>query len=819
MHSSLNKSQPCAVGGSLSGRETHQKHPKRVRVIVLLYGDLRPLNLGKFFGDAHRDSMQILDLIHQALTQSSYLVLKIFSVDCSSCSTSPIMIFGYNTLFQCPITLERSKVHGLQHATSVGAQERRCTTHVRQYFTLTLDSADKMHRYDIPNRLSSVQVYPVPAPNGSSIIICGHDAGLRILWRGGRPFKPPGEPKGGKPSINGENRTEVMVIDSDEEDAPYSASKQEGQSPEFESRYEEVDPDTPFENILRVLDIPMAAIRQISIPNVPRNIQQVAPGAYPPILYEHIVVAAACTDFSIALVSLPLTPPAPTVNDLAQARVQIVKLLGPQSHQDFPTSVSVTYTYEERDTASGSRSRNRQNDDEDTEGRDWSFLIASTSPTAGGLLLVHEVSLAGEQLQAEGSIPIQRQYLRSGIGCKVVFNPSAAPTSRHSNLLIVFPSGTVKVYQCLQDRDVRRPRNRRDSSGTMDSMTSKSGVSQSEGKMLLTLHAAFAPSNTGTPHRTRILDAAWVLGGTAILAILEDASWGVWDIEGTVQSSSGAKPQNLLQGSNSTPTTINGRQLTQLSLKGRISVLDESPHQDTEITDKPTKLAPMTPHTRKARSEGLFKRKTRPSSSSFSAESVCLKGGISVTSQISRNLSPEESVLIFYGKQNIFIPNLPLLIRAQSQDKDNVEVSPLARPTIIPSLSLPTGTPQTSITQLPPSALSPANTKPTLAFTSNSSTPDILVTTAHHLVFLCKPIEESEFDNEDTMEEDEEEADSRITDLPQEDDQLLLTQGDLDIDGMSRILDGMKNGSGTPTRSKMHGRSIGPGRKGKGVAR
>ncbi|KAG9537199.1 hypothetical protein KCU79_g20801, partial [Aureobasidium melanogenum] len=67
--------------------------------------------------------------------------------------------------------------------------------------TVAYDSSDKLQKprvsrhgkrmhlsYDCPRRLNVSNIYPVQSPRGADIIISGHDDGLHILWRGGRPL-------------------------------------------------------------------------------------------------------------------------------------------------------------------------------------------------------------------------------------------------------------------------------------------------------------------------------------------------------------------------------------------------------------------------------------------------------------------------------------------------------------------------------------------------------------------------------------------------------------------------------------------------------
>lgn len=658
--------------------------------------------------------------------------------------------------------------------------------------------------YDVSQQLHTSLVYPLRSCNGSTIVICGLDTGLRIIWRGGRPFKTkPVESRHSNQS-NGVTGSEIMVIDSDEEK---DASTANMSGVEFEGQYPEIDPDEPYETILRTLDIPLPSVTHLSFPSVQVRTEGFSDQAHPPILRQRMVVAAACNDYSVVLVTLPLAPPLPTVRDLDSIGVQIVKLSG---HTDLIASISITHTSVTGAVTARSRSRSKSGvtDEAQTDEKEWFFLIASSSATAGGLLLIHELGTSNDDLQYDSNMPVQRQYLRSGTGCKVSFNPSVCPSPRHSNLIVIFPSGVAKVYQCMPEQNVRNPRSRRSSVGTLDSGTSRASSRLPEGKFLVTLYAPFAPApDKMFPPRKKVIDAGWVIGGAAILALLEDGCWGIWDLEGVLtdlpKSSDG-----FTSGENTQPAVISGEKLTQLSIKGRVSALSCPTTRGGDKENRPTKLAPMTPHTRKLKSDGLF---SKPASS-FPPQlglGAVNEGGISVLPRGNGTRSVDESVLLFYGKQNIFIPSLCSYLQYQSQlkgDADAFDSSPaLARPIAMTNISLPSQLAQTSISHLqPPSQPLSISRPPNLTFAMTSAPPDILVTTPYHLIFLCKTLAEP------NSSDDHDVTDDSMSDDHQEDnDQSLLTRGELDIDAMDRILDGMSNrsrpGTGvdeTPTRNR-----------------
>jgi hypothetical protein len=604
-----------------------------------------------------------------------------------------------------------------------------------------------------------------------------------------------------------------MVIDLDDDEPAPSTSVPK--SAEFEDENEEIAPSQPYLKILRSIDVSLGTgARHLAIPQIPSHASQAPPGAYPPIYSTHVVVAVACDDCSVRLVSLPLTPPAPNLKDPTSWGVQITKV-GPTSHQDLLSGIAITHTCPPVDSDDEvdkskprSRSRSRLGNMAATaadskSGQVWCVLIASTSPTAGGLLLVHQLPLTSDH--ALTTLPeshglLQRLHFRSPLSAsRIYFNPSPYPAERHSNILITFPdSGCVKVFQALPDSSSAYSRGRRGSAATMDSITSSSrslpASTTRPGKLLLTLYTGFIESSESVPsaRRKHILDAAWVLGGRAVLVLLEDGEWGVWDIEGAGPPST--LNQNLFRGQDNV-CGIQGGAWTRFSFKGFVtSLADEAPRlQQAEAKDvKSGRLAPMTPHTRKVRSDGLFHGSA---SGTLSAATLrrFTQGYISVTEHRTANPSStatpvDESILLSLGNTNLSIPSLLSLWRAESNGKGSLDGSEILRPSPFTALQLG-GEQQRSIAALP----QPSNTSPSAPFGSRSGRlTDVLISTDNRLIMLVSPISEPLASTPASQ-------GTGLVSANADTDQLLLSQGDLDIDGMDRILDSMSNGNSKAT--------------------
>ncbi len=670
-------------------------------------------------------------------------------------------------------------------------------------------------------------MYPLKAPNGSTIVVYGHEQGIRIVWRGGKSFREVRVPRD-KPKVNGSRKEDAVLLDSDDD---VSAAAGVASTPDFNADEEESDSSEPYHKIVRHLDISCGTgVRLIAIPHIPARIRDSAPGAFPPILLSNIVMAAACNDNSIRIVTLPLLPPLPTVNGTSYKALQIVAIAGINTHQEVVSSIAITHSaisdsdIPRESSKSRSRSRNPPTEERKTttalhhSGKLWCFLIVSVSPTTGGLLLTHQIPITADtQLSTspDDLYPLQGSYLRFPcLSSRLVFHPSSFPADRHSTVLLsATDPGCVKLYQALPDSHATVSRGRRNSAATTDSASSSlrtpSRSMTCNGRFLITLYPGFVPSSNSSSlqRRKRIHDATWAASGRAIIALLEDGEWGVWDLEGAGPGSGSA---NLLRGQ-SNMSGIQGGALTKFAFSSRVTpTADSLPNtRKPESRDpKDRALAPMTPHTRRVKSEGLFKggppsfeieRDCAPSTSGR----ICITEHASpITSALS---SPRESLVITYGSEIVFVSSLQTLWRAQSINKGTFDSVEAIRPSHFPSLAL--GKERlVGIAELPHSP--PMESK--LPFTvKDNQLPDIMLVADHRLIFFVTSLAEpaSTRDNENHFP-------LRLS-KPQEPqladvgDQALLREGQLDLEGMDRVLAGMGHGDGSLNgRRSSFGKSV-----------
>ncbi|KUL84064.1 hypothetical protein ZTR_07418 [Talaromyces verruculosus] len=617
--------------------------------------------------------------------------------------------------------------------------------------------------YSLPHRVFASKPYPVLAPNGSSIFIYGYDNGLRIVWRGGRSFLPSPRQKNApntrqtetapKPQNNDDS---IMIIDSDDEEAPASSNQDNIEYEVFEDEEVEVEPSRPYEPIIRHVDIPLGTrVLKVAVPSLLPEKARSLGYTVPPILTTSIVLSVACADSKLRVISLPLAPPHPSTK-VSDLKIQTLALAATVSQNEIPKDLSITFTCEsdEKDEDLG-RSRSQA---PATTGQ-WSLLIATHAAEASGTLLVYSIPIG----QANGSYTLStkdiqppQKHLLPASARAISFNPSPYPSARHAHLLVSFPDGYAKILACSTSS-----KESKDASGDKNV--------ERGGKWLLTLYPGFEQSPSALGRRKTIVDAAWVLSGKAVMVLLSDGEWGVWDVEG---AGPGSEPGPLV--GQSSIHGITGGSLTAFSVTGRIlggpQALNKSQTAASEgQLEQRGKFAPMTPSSRRVREDTLFKG-AQPLATPSS------DGEISVVQiNSSRAAMAEESILIRHGDHIATIPSLLSLWRNSVKATGTFDASNRSRVSPLAGISL-YGEKLTGLAHLP---------SPFRAETDNVDQQEyeILIAAEHRLIILSRDLSTAI-----TI------APKRAVGLPMtlqpstETDQLMLSQGQLDVDGMSRVL-------------------------------
>lgn len=528
--------------------------------------------------------------------------------------------------------------------------------------------------YEFPHRIHDAAQYPLQSVNGSTILLYGHENGVRLLWRGGRPFKAPtASTPGSKAKTNGSSSDDlIMVIDSDDEMSASQAVPFEDK-PEFEDYEEEPDQSNPYLPIIQHLDLNFGAAA-LHLAILPVSMSLLDSGHASPMFKDEIVFAAACSDNLVRVITLPLTPPSPASKSRQEVRSSltasyagnglwgesVVELSG---FSMYPDGVSMTFTSRRveremlvRGASNGEKMTSSSRSG--PSGVEWQVLVASHSHESTGLLLLHNIpiieTLKGGKtvysLSRDYSLPSQTQYLSSP-ATVISFNPSIS-SPQSTQVLLADRSSACRIYDCQPLRTSK-------SSGN----TSLTSSGNQQGLWLLTLYAGFQSnksentsvtvSSHGNFGRKNIVDARWVMAGRAIMVLLADDEWGIWDIEGVRPEVS----KGIL-----TPQGVKGGALTAFSISGWIDGVPAKPSSGraSMFQSLTSRFAPMTPGSHKIAEQTFFNGR---SGHSFT------RGGLSVarlstTSSIS---ILDECVVLWLEDSYVVIPSLRAHFDAQAR--------------------------------------------------------------------------------------------------------------------------------------------------------
>ena len=470
-----------------------------------------------------------------------------------------------------------------------------------------------------------------------------------LIWRGGKPFEAattnPAK-KQAPPKTNGTG-SDVIDLDSDNDDVPTQIHVDEAVFEEVESEH---DPSQPYEPIIQTLELPLGTgVLHLSFPHLGPDLHSGNLGLLPKLFSQKLLLAVACTDCSLRVLTVPLSPPSPEskrrpelMKNLLGASVgngvwgeQMLSISGLIGHKSIPRGVSVTLTSQstvgtnalEVDDPELSDSvsflgSSFTHERKPTDRVAWDILVASHSSDVSGLLLIHRIALlrdgSGMNLNDfKTNAPWRSHYLASP-PLSIQFNTSLYPAARHSHLLLTDRNGVVRIYDC-QSSKTRR------------------------GLWPITLDSNNAFCERGILERKNILAAQWILGGKAIAVLLNDGEWGVWDLE--------EKGPTREQDSNPSPTPA-GVDLSRFAISGRVDAAENS-SETLASTETATVLVPMTPGTRKLRQEKLFKdpgsKVTGP-----------VRGGVSILSapQGHGHRADDESLLLWHRDNVQIFPSL-----------------------------------------------------------------------------------------------------------------------------------------------------------------
>lgn len=440
-----------------------------------------------------------------------------------------------------------------------------------------------------------------------------------------------------------------MIIDSDDDETSQPRAHEQPDKTAFEDTV--LEGDHLFPDIVQTLDLPLgSAARHIAVLPMPPSTAEAAASGGATILKERMVFAVSCTTDELYLVTIPLTPPshqAKTSQDLRKGLLAdaagkgtwgetMTPLVGQTRYSDG-LAIALVATHH-----ISAKERSRSRDPPSARGTSSTrVVVASHTREASGTLRLWDVTLASKPGNVARVEPFQTEYLPAPL-TSICFNPSQS-----TQLLSVTSQCAVRIY------DYSVPSLPEDVSD---------GPFPTQGSWLLSLYPPFSRGSALSISRKPIIAAEWISQGRAVLALLADGQWGIWDIDGADPSTAtmGSAPGLFSKHSR----TLRGAALTTFSVTGYLE--GTSPLRNPVSQKSPSlpgsggEFVPMTPHTR---------RDALAASMAIGVEKLAVaKGGIEVlrAQPLRAAATPagtDESAVLWIGSTDPIIVAIPAVSR------------------------------------------------------------------------------------------------------------------------------------------------------------
>ena len=535
----------------------------------------------------------------------------------------------------------------------------------------------------------------------------------------------------------------------------------------FEDEEDELDSATPCQQIIQELDLPLGtAVISMAFPRVPTSSSNTKLEISPQLLQNNLVTALVCADSTVRLLSLPLMPPLPASksrlelrNDLTLSTAgrgswgeQFITIPNISGSRGIPSAISIALMPRSPDNTVKDEMEEEDSEEEDIE-ENWDVVVASCSPDQLSNLAIFRIPLSPDGSRFDDD-PTDHDFLwrtepllRPGIAVDISV-PHKSDNQQGPYVMIAEKFGAVRVYDCCADSE------------------------KNQGSWLRSYHPGFDHSSNGDVKNRRVLDAKWVIGGSAIAILTEDGEWGVW---------SAFLPLPVRRSDPIEWPPISGGIPTKFHLHGRLggsSTIANTIKSSSGKSETRSKLAPMTPGIRKLKQEALFTGSTsRSGNSAF--------GGISVnpTGKSLHGQDEDEKVVLWHGINVMVISNFSAY--CQSKLKGSGHLFGLGASSQIREMNniAMGGEIRNAVSVFPCDDDLDRKGRP-------MRHSELLISGEHSLVVLA----ESPFDERKS-------TTYQLQAPPPVVDQQLLAQGELDIHGMNRILESMTSSTqGNPSQ-------------------
>ena len=632
--------------------------------------------------------------------------------------------------------------------------------------TLNARAHGSQLRYDLPYRITTAQVYPLLSPNGSTVIVCGHDQGILLMWRGGRPFKSALQINSHNQNRNGAKGGDEISMDVDEDMPEYAPDTSITDLSMFEEEEEEITLAKPYHPIVQDLNLALGtATLRIAFPLISHAPQDQPHDIAPRLLGTDIVIAVACADSITRLLTLPLMPPSPHMKKCQELRndiligntgrgswgerlIQIPRAAG---NQGLPKAISVALMprimlreAEDRAVEGEDDSVDHDEDRSHIMDEEWDILLASCGSDHSGEVSIYKIPLSEDGTCIESDISNKDLTWRSepivrSIAALEIFVPTKSRAHEGPYLLLAETNGPVRIYDCCLSSD------------------------SNHGRWIRWFYPGFEDNAQGHVRYRTLIDAKWILGGRAIAVLTADGEWGAWHTHLNTRIELGQPEKRPFYSSN-IPTTF----IISGWIGGLPSVANSVKSSTGKVSSR-SKLAPMTPSTRRIRESTFFSgSSTRPSISS--------QGGLS-TRATPRALSgkeDDETLVIWHGEKIVMITSLTMHWENKMRNSGSLfSTGETGHAREVSTVDLG-GMLCNAV------SISPLQGK-LLRLERPVRQPDLLVSGDCSLLMIATPLQETR-----TSMTYFREAPSSLA------DQRHLSRGELDVNGMDRILDSMQ---------------------------